>query len=295
MLGMKQPSTEKRQVCPVCGSEGATQLNRRKERHGWVRNVLCDSCQMVYVSPRATEQAYLDFYQQEYTASVYGLDASPEAVEKILTWRKRRSKEKIGYFPNVWKQGQKVLEIGAGTGAFLSVIRDLYKGDCYAIEPAPNFVGIGTKHLKLPFFQGTFDQFLKRRPTRFPRTYDAIILDQMLEHALDPVALLSHARTLLRDTGFLFISVPNIGAPKEQPGEFFIFEHVSSFSPRPLALLLNRCGFKVIGMHPEQPGSLQVLAVPFTSNKPMVTADALGPVLTVEKIRADFAKLSQPL
>lgn len=246
---------------------------------------------MVWSSPRPPESVYLHFYRSEYTEAVYGLQNTPESIAEVIAWRRRRSKEKIGYFPKLWKRGMRVLEIGAGIGAFLDVLRTKYGARVWGIEPSGTFVRFARSSFKIPMFQGTYESWRARRPSGWPRAYEAIVMDQILEHILNPVAFLQSLHAVLAPGGKIFISVPNIAQPKESKKKFYIFEHVSSFSPLPLCLLLWRCGFKPVAMHPERPGSLQIVAEPMHAPTPALPMSAWGNPLTRGDIESGFSKV----
>ncbi len=265
-------------------------MDRRRITYGIHQNVHCQNCGMVWVHPQKSKKDYQIFYRGDYTARVYGLDA-PEKVKEVLAWRTRRSLEKIVRAKRFWKRGMSVLEIGAGTGAFLAALRKKFGCRVWGIEPATAFVALAKENLRIPMFQGTFETWLKKRPNTFPKKYDRIVLDQVLEHMLDPLDFLKRVQPLLTLRGALFISVPNIAGPKEPRKKFFIFEHVSSFSPFPLALLLLRAGYKVTGLYPEKPGSLQVTAEPITSKTPSTKWEDIGKPLMRKEIKHNFDAL----
>ena len=277
--------------CPVCGSDDAVVVDRRMLKTGLHQSWLCGCCGMVFVYPRKPLATYLRFYRGDYTSRVYGLEDKQEAVEEVLKWRRRRSLEKIGYFPRFWKGKLQVLEIGAGIGAFLDVLRDRHQARVWGIEPSPAFVNAARTYLQLPIFHGSFEEWTKKKGDRFPKQYDRIVMDQILEHMLDPVAFLSSLHAHLKKDGQIFISVPNVAEPKEPRKDFFIFEHVSSFSPFSLTLLLARCGYKVTGIFAEQPGSLQVTAAPFSSRVKMVQPEIIGSPVTAKMVKKRFARL----
>ncbi len=276
-------------ACPVCGTASEQQVDKRKTSHGVHRSVLCPSCGMVWANPRPSESVYLNFYRSEYTQKAYGLDGTPESIAEVIRWRTRRSKEKIGYFPKFWKRGQSVLEIGAGLGAFIEILRKQYGCKVQGIEPSPQFVDIATRSLKLNVFKGTFDQWFKKQKTH-PK-FDRIVMDQILEHMLEPAEFLKQLHGLLKPGGQIFISVPSMARPKEDRTKFFIFEHVSSFSPFALSLLLLRAGFKPTGIFEEKPGSLQMTAAPMGSDIPMLDPKEWGKPVTAKQIRESFAGL----
>lgn len=276
--------------CPVCGSKEAVQIDKRKTPHGIHRNVLCKICGMGYATPRPGEKTYLDFYRGSYTADVYGLSNDKNRIEEILEWRTRRSLEKIMYFPEFWKPSQKVLEVGAGTGAFLAALRLHFGCKVWGIEPSGEFTKLGKEYLKLPLFKGTYEDWMRGKHD-FPKQFDRIVLDQILEHILEPAKFLQSLHQNLTRDGQIMISVPNLARPKMKPSEFFIFEHVSSFSPYALALLLIRSGFKPTAIFEEKPGSLQMTAAPFASDEPMLDIGKWGNVLTSQALKKAFAKL----
>jgi len=277
--------------CPVCSSENFDVLDERERERGMHRSVLCRICGMVWVCPRFDEQAYLDFYRGQYAADVYGLDGTPEKTHEVIAWRTRRSREKAGLFPHFWPKEGSVLEIGSGVGAFLAAIREDYACHVFGIEASRPFSELSKTELNIPTYQGLFDVWFRERPKGFPEKFDRIVLDQVLEHLLDPAQALARIRSLLADNGQIFISVPNVSAPKEKPEDFFIFEHVSSFSPFPLCLLLLRSGFKPTGLVAERPGSLQITAAPIQSTIPMLALESWERPYSKQELLNGFAQL----
>ena len=266
-------------------------LDRRKTKHGMHQNVFCSVCGMGWASPRPPARVYSNFYRTEYTQQVYGLDGTPESVEQVIEWRRRRSRQKIGYFPDFWKKGQRVLEIGAGIGTFLDVLREEHRAKVWGIEPSPSFVKFAREAFGFPLFHGLYEEWQTKRPSAFPKLYDRIVMDQILEHMLEPVPFLQSLHAHLAPEGQIFVSVPSLAAPKEPKPQFFIFEHVSSFSPYALCLLLVRCGFKPTGLFAEAPGSLQIAAAPFAASVSMLDPAEWGAPLTEQQVRERFAKL----
>lgn len=77
--------------------------------------------------------------------------------------------------------------------------------------------------------------------------FDWIVLSQVLEHIVDPVAMLQGLRTLSAPDGKLFVEVPNHGFWDESDIGLF-FEHVNYFSPASLTAALDRAGFHVLSL-----------------------------------------------
>ncbi len=276
--------------CPVCGAKEGRLLDVKTSRGKRFKNVLCSGCGLAWSNPREKEKVYLDYYRKEYAKCVYGLDDQTKIIE-ALAWRRRRTKEKIKPFGRIWKKSMSLLEVGCGLGSFLEVVKNDYGCKTYGIEPSPFFCRIARKSFKLNLYQGTFNEWFDDSSSGFPKNYEAIVLDQMLEHVLDPVLFLNKLKTKLKPDGFIFISVPNIARPKFKPQEYFIFEHVSYFSPFPLMLLLIRCGLKITEMHLENPGSMQVVAQRLESSQPLIHMTSEFLPKSIKEIRAGFKKL----
>lgn len=89
-----------------------------------------------------------------------------------------------------------------------------------------------------------------------PDPFDAILLEQVLEHVPDPLGVLTRLRQLCHQGTVLRISVPNLHAPVEgnriweewpfngeRPHTMAPFEHLHGFTPESLTRLVDRAGF----------------------------------------------------
>lgn len=141
------------------------------------------------------------------------------------------------------------LEVGAGW-AYASRIASSRGWSVDAIEYSPSCVS--SLKLALPLesivWQGSFESFYQHTE----KTYDAILMSQVLEHALDPAEWLSYAYQLLRPGGCLIVAVPQfkgiygflgVRDPYITPPE-----HLNFFTRRSLGLLATRLGFEVVGV-----------------------------------------------
>ena len=139
------------------------------------------------------------------------------------------------------------LEVGAGW-AYASRIASSKGWSVDAIEYSPECI-ISLAHV-LPsesiIHQGSFESFCEHTS----KSYDAILMSQVLEHAIDPAQWLSNAHKLLRPGGCLVVAVPQhkgiygflgIRDPYITPPE-----HLNFFTRRSLRLLAKRKGFEVV-------------------------------------------------
>ena len=87
--------------------------------------------------------------------------------------------------------------------------------------------------------------------------YDGIILSDVLEHVPRPRQVLEDCHGMLRDDGWIAVSVPDFSPRRRNavlsevrrgasaPNDFNPWEHLNYFSPRALSAMLNNAGFAV--------------------------------------------------
>lgn len=121
----------------------------------------------------------------------------------------------------------RLLDIGAGLGVFPSAIKELGWSPS-AIDPDPQAARHMRERLGIPVIES--DIFVIEDGTIGP--FDIVTLNKVLEHVVDPVALLRRSVSFLDDGGVIYFEVPDgpgaltEGAHRE---EFFI-EHHHAFS-----------------------------------------------------------------
>jgi SAM-dependent methyltransferase len=141
-------------------------------------------------------------------------------------------------------RGARLLDVGCGYGFFSREAMDA-GFDVVAIELAENERGIASEMTGLAPAACSFEEF-----ECAPESLSAILMSQILEHALDVNAWVAKAHRLLADGGVLAIAVPNFGSAFRmimQEREPFICppSHLNFFTSTSLCRLLRKHGFKV--------------------------------------------------
>jgi 2-polyprenyl-6-hydroxyphenyl methylase/3-demethylubiquinone-9 3-methyltransferase len=89
-----------------------------------------------------------------------------------------------------------------------------------------------------------------------PATYDACVCFEVIEHVLDPRALLEKFHGLLKPSGYLALSTPYHGIAKNLAIALHGFDrhfdiegsHIRFFTDQSLVRLLTACQFRVLGI-----------------------------------------------
>ena len=110
-------------------------------------------------------------------------------------------KEMISFIPSGCK---KILEVGCAEGNFLHQLKD-EETELWGIEPNIESALIaGTKLYKV--LNNSLEEALEKLPDNY---FDAIILNDVLEHMLHPAENLKHLKSKLNITGQIIASIPN--------------------------------------------------------------------------------------
>ncbi len=185
-------------ACALCGS-GRSDLRflaRDLEFDGGedFRVVRCQDCGLVYLDPRPSPSAISRYYPSDYYTH-FALDAAEEA---------RIYRQAIGLMLR-WAPPGRILDIGAGDGAFLAQLRAAGRTELLGLEPDAEARRVAAERRGLDLLPIGFPA----RPLPEPGLA-AISMLETIEHLHEPIDALRRARELLAPGGCLVLSTPNI-------------------------------------------------------------------------------------
>lgn len=271
------------QYCPVCGAPERELMHRdlvdnafRAARGTWTL-YRCGQCNVAYLDPRPDEHSIGDAYKTYYTHTVehatrlatselswikalqrrlangylnhrYGtsrLPASPFGFRVVSLFPSKRQTLDVEfrYLPKPLP-AQKMLDIGCGNGAFLSLAKEA-GWQVAGIDFDPKAVataiqrGFDVRLASIESFDGISDAF------------DAITLNHVIEHVHDPVKFLHACHRLLKPGGQLWVETPNIESLGHQNyGRYWRGleppRHLVLFDGNALRSTLVRAGFSEV-------------------------------------------------
>jgi SAM-dependent methyltransferase len=138
-----------------------------------------------------------------------------------------------------------LLDVGANVGFFCDAARHLFATT--GLEPNIHAVRWAREHLDAPVSEGSiFDPH-----PEFANAFDAITLFDVIEHLPDAREALARCHKWLKAGGRLFVTTPDRGSLVARLlGRHWHYidldEHISLFTRRNLATLLERSGFTVV-------------------------------------------------
>jgi 2-polyprenyl-3-methyl-5-hydroxy-6-metoxy-1,4-benzoquinol methylase len=188
-------------------------------------------------------------YDEDYVSSTYGsqLFATFNRINALdpaksdNVGRVKRVTEFVNSSLGISKNPRSVLDIGSGLCVFLFRMKQV-GWDCTALDPDARSVEHAQKVVGVNAVKGDFmvtDHGLG--------TYDLISFNKVLEHVLDPIAMLKRSHQFLKPGGMVYFEVPD-GECAQRDGsdreEFFI-DHHHVFSMASTTLLAYHSGFTV--------------------------------------------------
>ena len=228
-----------------------------------------------HLDPVPQEKELTNFYQSQYYDLIRKGGRAPE-LRRLMEGGKEGELERewlsnilysdICFVLNQHASGKRVLEVGCGTGEFLSYMKE--NGfDTVGIEPSSDAMAIAESK-GIMVHNSTFEEFIKYYISNNIDSFDAVTFLNVLEHVPNPVQIVEITKTILKPGGIICIRVPNdfseiqLAAQKQldiKPWWIAAPDHINYFNFKSLNYFLERLGFKVIYSQGDFPMELFLL------------------------------------
>lgn len=196
--------------------------------------VQCPTCDLVYANEPPDQSVLAHAYH------VASFDSAQEADDAALAYEKAV----VPVLSHLKSKGA-ALEIGAGTGIFLDVLKAQGFQTVVGVEPSAAAIAAAPAHRR-----GWIREDIFRESDFQAQSFDFICCFMTLEHVRDPHEIVSAASRLLRPGGAIALvthdyrSAVNRLLGKRSP--IIDIEHMQLFSPVSIRELLQRNGFGAI-------------------------------------------------
>ena len=228
-------------TCPVCDSSHIQQVLSVKDftvSEEIFSIMECTTCSLRFTQDVPAKNSMSAYYASEDYIS--HTDTSKGLINKL--YKKVRQitlKQKASWVQsNTHKQKGKLLEIGSGTGAFASEMKN--RGwEVIGLEPDEKARQNAMELYQLPL------QPVENLYSLLPGSFDAIVLWHVLEHVHDLHDYMKKFRELLTPEGVLIIAVPNYTSAdakvyKEFWAAYDVPRHLYHFSPGAMKKLVEK-------------------------------------------------------
>ncbi|MEE3327180.1 MAG: class I SAM-dependent methyltransferase [Myxococcota bacterium] len=226
----------------------------------------CPQCEQIFLHPLLDPDEVRELFASLYSVGEgsvpelkdyysYCFDDQPEnpLVQQYEAW--------LDQVEAIRPPGR-VLDIGCGTGLFLSVARR--RGwEPFGIDESHEATEHARNHFGLDPWVGEFESFVSNE-----ETFDLVTGWDIIEHSRDPVGLMRSARSRLTSDGVVALSTPNQRSILDLVGgmiyrlsghritkpleKFYIEQHFLYFTPDTLRQCLQRAGLHVFNEKQER-------------------------------------------
>ncbi|HOP61858.1 MAG TPA: class I SAM-dependent methyltransferase [Spirochaetota bacterium] len=234
---------ERRKTCPLCGS-GEIRKKYLIEKYDLKFNTdICAVCGFIFMNPLFDNETIRNFYSEEYYSGKADYSYIDERNTKKFSdyvWNSR-----IRFIHKFIESGN-FLDVGCSFGGFLEAASRFYTP--YGIEMSE----FSSSHAGNIFGNTIHTGTLSDHPFD-KKSFSVITMIELIEHLEDPAAAVRECFSLLKDGGLLLIQTANMeGKQARDLGknyEYFMPGHLSYFSKRNLAMLLEKTGFRKIKVY----------------------------------------------
>ena len=257
-------------ACKVCDSQETRRLFESRDRvHGFPGTFTvyrCYRCFAIFYEPRLTAEELSSYYPENYSRYRYSRSLDRKnytglrryVLENYYGYPSKKNnrpssiKKGLGFILSfvmakdaIPYQGEgKFLDVGCASGSHLYRLRS-WGWKSYGVEPSEKGVRMA-REMGLNVFHGELAD------ARFPDSFfDVVQLKDVLEHLVDPHAVMNEIRRILKPDGLVYITLPNSRGPsfwlfRENWFNLEVPRHVISYSPKTLRFLCATTGFQII-------------------------------------------------
>lgn len=225
--------------CPLCGSSSSFP---RVLRDGF-QYVTCTSCSFVYLNPQLTREAVRDVYNDEDVRKFFFEQLLLPHVERDQRGEFTERARVLKTFTS--EPRPRLLDVGCAAGNFLMRAEEQgFIGE--GLELNQLYIDYIAAHRHVKVYARLLEEM------KYPdETFDVVTLWDVLEHLPKPVESLKEVGRVMHRGGILGLTTINHACIneailKDRWRYYMPPDHLCSFTPALLDMLLKKCGFTVV-------------------------------------------------
>ncbi|MFH1089321.1 MAG: class I SAM-dependent methyltransferase [Candidatus Uhrbacteria bacterium] len=224
---MNQFDPKNKTTCHLCGSINTKLFIKEL----WQ----CSDCSFCFIPlSKADENKISGRYISNQVSTV-------EYYQSLIETEKKNFVERLKLIENFVSPGQ-LLDVGSNIGTFSGSAKE--RGwQVTAVEPNATAVQI-SREQGINTIENFFSANLPELKNR--SSFDCVVMNDVIEHVADPVVMLKDAWQILKASGIVAITTPNIDHPFCRRYQIKPAEHLVYFNQKTLRVALEKAGFEVL-------------------------------------------------
>lgn len=257
--------------CPVCNHNRSQMLLKldcgnfdNSPLYETVRVKSCEKCGHIYNDLSKEEYTgLLKYYNEEYAPiNINSGDKEGDRPGSYNSYTMMRYSQLIAQIGKFIDYKSKILDVGCAGGGFLSFLQKRGYSNLFGIDFTEKYIMEAGKNSKFILKPGSAEQIPFEN-----KSFDIIIIDQVVEHLLNPRKFFQEAKRILKDKGLVFVGIPD----SSKYNEYYIFdfywfllrEHIQHFDLPHLTRLAESEGFELVEYtHNESPMMSNTMILP---------------------------------
>lgn len=206
---------------------------------------ICTNCGHLFNKLTKKEIINMDlYYNKEYAK--YNLNNSRKDVDLPGTLNETNSNryhQIYEFIKNSISFNDVILDIGCAAGGFLKYLHNKGYKNLNGVDVSKSYVQANANQNEYKVKYGTAEAL----PFK-DGTFDLVMMDQVLEHVVDPNNVFNEVNRVLKENGVFCISVPDAERYKDNPDCFWLImrEHIQHFDAAHLNYLSEINGFTLL-------------------------------------------------
>lgn len=269
--------------CEICGSKEIKLLFKQYDKNLDIKDSFsvfkCGNCNSLFLNPQPSSKELEKYYSKDKYYSLKNIETKESKKTRLkiklyeIYFNSDNNKPllKIIFSPIKFivrgtkiVKGDKLLDVGCGSGQFLYEMKELGM-NVQGVEPG-EFDEKENKRYKLNIKKSNLIGAKYNK-----ESFDLITLNHVLEHLDNPDETLNEINKILKKDGKLIIAIPNTnslacGIFKKNWYQLDVPRHIINYSNKNIKLLLKKNGFKIRRTRYNSRPSQFVVSLYFTLN-----------------------------
>ena len=209
----------------------------------------CSNCKLYYAGNIEQTKEMADYYalMSRYEGGNYTLS------KDIM----RHYRQNVDMIQKIIPKDAKILDVGCAFGGLLNELKKEGYMNLTGLEPSEKNCNYAEKMYSITVQKGNWGN---KMPISEDEKFDLIIFSAVLEHLLDFKSDIQRCKKYLNKDGYIHIVVPDVElfAEREDLYQEFSTEHINYFDIDFLNLMMEECGYVLVGFERDDIGAMGI-------------------------------------